>query len=103
VGKIARDTTELVGNTPLVGLSKIGRGLDAQVVAKLEFFNPCGSVKDRIGVAMIEAAEAAGLVGKDTVLRRLGKENLISGLLLLNRPVRRFYPVVTPEVMKSPE
>jgi len=68
VGRIARDTTQLVGNTPLVGLSKIGRGLDAQVVAKLEFFNPCGSVKDRIGVAMIEAAEAAGLVGKDTVI-----------------------------------
>jgi len=68
VGKIARDTTELVGNTPLVRLSNIGRGLDAQVVAKLEFFNPCSSVKDRIGVAMIEAAEDAGYVRKDTVI-----------------------------------
>ena len=68
MGKIARDTTELVGNTPLVRLSKIGRGLDAQVVAKLEFFNPCGSVKDRIGVAMIEAAEDAGYVKKDTMI-----------------------------------
>jgi len=68
VGRIARDTTQLVGNTPLVGLSKIGRGLDAQVVAKLEFFNPCGSVKDRIGVAMIEAAEDAGYVRKDTMI-----------------------------------
>ena len=68
MGKIARDTTELVGNTPLVRLSNIGRGLDAQVVAKLEFFNPCSSVKDRIGVAMIEAAEDAGYVRKDTVI-----------------------------------
>lgn len=58
--KIAPDITALVGNTPLVRLRKIGRGLPGEIVAKLEFFNPCSSVKDRIGLAMVEAAEADG-------------------------------------------
>jgi len=65
--KIAGNITELVGNTPLVRLNKITKEAKAEVVAKLEFFNPCGSVKDRIGVAMIEAAEKQGKVNKDTV------------------------------------
>ncbi len=66
--KIARDMTELVGRTPLVRINKLGKGLGADIVAKLEFFNPCGSVKDRIGVSMIEAAEQAGLIDRDTLL-----------------------------------
>lgn len=66
--KIARDITRLIGNTPLVYLSKIGRDLPGKLVAKLEFFNPCGSVKDRIAVSMIEAAERKGLISKGTVI-----------------------------------
>jgi cysteine synthase A len=68
VPRIANDVTELIGNTPLVRLGKIGREAAAEIVAKLESFNPCGSIKDRLGEAMIVAAEEAGLVGKDTVI-----------------------------------
>ena len=68
MSKIAKTITELVGNTPLVRLNNITKGLDAEVVAKLEFFNPCSSVKDRIGVAMIDAGERAGKINKDTII-----------------------------------
>jgi cysteine synthase A len=57
-----------VGSTPLVRLNSIADGLDAEIFAKLEFFNPLGSVKDRIGVSMIEAAEAKGLINPDTTI-----------------------------------
>ena len=65
---IANDSTELIGNTPLVRLNKITEGINADIVAKLESFNPLSSVKDRVGVAMIEAGEKAGTINKDTVI-----------------------------------
>ncbi len=68
MARIANSITELVGNTPLVRLGRIGSGLHADILAKLESFNPCSSVKDRIGLSMIEAAERDGKIGPETVI-----------------------------------
>ena len=68
MANIADNITELIGNTPLVKLGKLSEGTSATIVAKLESFNPCGSVKDRIGVSMIEAAEKEGRITKDTLI-----------------------------------
>ena len=68
MSKIANNITELIGNTPLVRLNKITKGVVAEVVAKLESFNPLSSVKDRIGISMVEAAERAGKLKKGTVI-----------------------------------
>lgn len=65
---IADDITQLIGGTPLVRINRLNRELGAEILAKLEFFNPAHSVKDRIGLAMIKAAEDAGLIGSDTII-----------------------------------
>ncbi len=68
MGKIYADLTKTIGNTPLVRLNRVTKGLDATVLVKLESFNPLSSVKDRIGVSMIEAAEKAGQIKEDTII-----------------------------------
>ncbi len=66
--KVANSITELIGNTPIVRLNKISEGLNAEILLKCEFFNPLSSIKDRIGLAMIEAAEREGKIKEDTII-----------------------------------
>ncbi len=68
MGRLYNNIVETIGNTPLVKLNNVTKGIDATIALKCEFFNPLGSVKDRIGKAMIEAAERDGILTKDTVI-----------------------------------
>lgn len=97
--KIANNITELVGNTPLVKLNSITAGSKAIITAKLEYFNPSHSVKDRIGVAMIDAAEKAGLINKNTIIVEPTSGN--TGIALAFVAAARGYKLVLvmPETM----
>ncbi|MDP4145092.1 MAG: cysteine synthase A [Bacillota bacterium] len=68
MAKIANSITELIGNTPLLRVNKFVEGLEAELLVKLEYFNPAGSIKDRIGYGMIKDAEDKGLINRDTVI-----------------------------------
>ncbi|OIN79893.1 cysteine synthase A [Mycobacterium malmoense] len=98
---IAEDVTQLVGNTPLVRLRRVTEGAVADVVAKLEFFNPANSVKDRIGVAMLDAAEQAGLIKPDTIILEPTSGN--TGIALAMVAAARGYRCVLtmPETMST--
>ncbi len=82
-GKIADNVTQLVGNTPLVRLHRVTQGAGGEVLAKLEYQNPGGSVKDRIGLSMIEAAEAAGKLSPDTIILEPTSGNTGIGLAMV--------------------
>ena len=101
MAKIANIISELTGHTPLLRLNRITKGCRGEVIGKLEFFNPCGSVKDRIGVSMMEVAEKAGLIKKDTIILEPTSGN--TGISLASVCAAKGYPLVLtmPETMSA--
>ena len=96
---VAGSITELIGNTPLVRLNRVTEGCVATVAAKLEFFNPLGSVKDRIALAMVEAAEKAGQISPDTVFLEPTSGNTGIGLAFVCAARGYRCALVMPETM----
>jgi cysteine synthase A len=92
MAKIANFISELIGHTPLLRLNRITQGCRGDVIAKLESFNPCGSIKDRIGFSMIETAEKAGLIQKDTIILEPTSGN--TGIALAYICAAKGYPLV---------
>ncbi len=99
MSKIANNVYELIGNTPLVRLNRVTEGAGAEVLAKLEFQNPGGSVKDRIALGMIEAAEAAGQLKPDTIILEPTSGNTGIGLAMVAAAKGYRCTLVMPETM----
>lgn len=101
MGKIYNNVTEIVGNTPLVNLNRVGEGLPGNIAVKLEFYNPANSVKDRIGVAIVDAAEASGALKPGGTIVEGTSGN--TGIALAMVGAARGYKVVLtmPETMST--
>lgn len=97
--RIANDVIDLIGNTPLVKLNRLAAGLDATVVCKLEYYNPGSSVKDRIAMAMIDAAEKAGRLKPDSIILEATSGNTGIGLAMVAAARGYRCAVVMPETM----
>ena len=98
-GRIAGDISQLIGNTPLVRLNRVTQKSTAEVLAKLEFQNPGGSVKDRIALSMIEAAEGAGKLGPETIILEPTSGNTGIGLAMVAAAKGYRCTLVMPETM----
>lgn len=97
--RIANNVTELIGNTPLVRLNRLAAGIEGTVLAKLEYFNPGHSVKDRIAAAMIEAAEKSGQIGPDSIILEPTSGNTGIGLAMVCAAKGYRCAFVMPETM----
>ena len=99
MGKVYDDITQTVGNTPLVRLNRVSAGLEATMLAKLESFNPLSSIKDRIGLSMIQAAEMEGLISQDTIIVEPTSGNTGIGLAFVCAARGYRLTLVMPETM----
>ncbi|MFA7269177.1 MAG: cysteine synthase A [Sterolibacterium sp.] len=99
--RIANNVAELIGNTPLVRLNRVNSGIDATIALKLEFFNPAHSVKDRIAVAMLDAAEKAGRIKPDTIILEPTSGNTGIGLAMVAAARGYRSAFVMPETMSK--
>jgi cysteine synthase A len=99
--RIADDVTGLIGHTPLVRINRLGAGLPGRIVAKLEFYNPSNSVKDRIAGAMIEAAETSGILTRDSIIVEPTSGNTGIGLAMVCAARGYKCIIVMPETMSK--